>query len=147
MSNNDFLSYQGTISRKNYIINLLILVLLYAFTSLIRFDALLPYIKFQFLYTVLIFLVELFKFVLLISALSVIYRRISDFSNFNTFNTPMKWLFSIFYLFPFIYMCWVRYLFMDIMPKLTFYISLATVYIILPITLILTVVFAFLKSK
>ncbi|MCD7740128.1 MAG: hypothetical protein LUH11_02135, partial [Candidatus Gastranaerophilales bacterium] len=79
-SNNEFFSYQGCISRKNYLVNMLILAALYFCISLVKFENFLPFITYKFLFYILMFFVSLFKFIILMSAISVIYRRISDFS-------------------------------------------------------------------
>ena len=52
-SNNDFFSYQGTINRKDYAINMLIVIALLIGISLVRFDSFAPYIRPEFLYKVL----------------------------------------------------------------------------------------------
>ena len=78
--NNDFLGYHGYINRKNYAINLLILFALFLATNLVNFEKLTQFTNYEFLKTVLSFVVDLFKFVIMMSALSVVYRRIADIS-------------------------------------------------------------------
>ena len=71
-SNKDFFSYQGTINRKDYTINMLIVIALSIGISLVRFDNFVHYIKPEFLYKILMFMVNLFQFVMLMSAISLI---------------------------------------------------------------------------
>lgn len=142
-SNNDFLSYEGRINRKNYIINMLILSALYIGVSFIRFDVIGNFFTFQIFNTILIYIVELFKFVLIIAIMSVIYRRIADFSSLND---NMKKMFFILFFFPFLYLNWGNYL-LNFIPVLTNLLNILTVFILLPAAIISSIVFAFLKSK
>ncbi len=146
--NNDFFSYQGTISRKNYIINMLIITALFICINFVRFETFLPFIRPEFLYKILIFMVEFFKFVLLMSAISVIYRRIADFSNSksNTFKENMKKLFSILFVFPFLYDFCIRY-FIDFIPFLQHMLDIAVNIIIIPIGIIALIIFCFIKGN
>ena len=141
--NTNFLSFEGKIGRKNYIINLLILISLFIGIFLIKFDNYIEFFRYKFLYTILIFTVDILKFAIIISILSVIYRRIADFSEVKN---KMKSIFFIFYLFPVMYIYWGHYL-LDFIPPLIYLLDLITYMIILPITLILTVIFSFLRSK
>ena len=79
-SNNNFFSYQGTINRKNYIIDTIIIIFLYGLLSLVKFENFKPFISFELIYSILLFVVGMFKFVLIFSFLSLVYRRIADFS-------------------------------------------------------------------
>ena len=100
-SNTDFFSYQGTINRKDYTINMLIVIAMLIGISLVRFDSFAPYIRPEFLYKVLMFMVNLFQFVMLMSAISLVYRRIADFSilKSTTFIVWMKKIFFILFVF------------------------------------------------
>ncbi len=142
-SNNEFFSYQGTINRKNYIINGIILILLFVITSLIRFENFEPYIKYKIIYKILIWVVEFFKFVLITSLLSVIYRRIADFSGGN--EKIIKIIFMIFFLYPFITYYFGYFLFSSIPQILN--IMVLSLIGILPVSIILAIIFAFIKSK
>lgn len=146
--NNDFFSYQGTISRKNYIINLIILAALFICMSFVKFETFLPYIKPEFLYKILIFMAEFFKFVLLMSAISVIYRRIADFSNSksNIFKENIQKLFVILFVFPFLYDFCIRY-FIDFIPYLQGILDIAVNLILIPIGIIALVIFGFIKGN
>lgn len=141
--NNDFLNYKGKINRKNYIINMLILLALYSAVILVNFNSLKQFITYDFLFTVLMFVIELFKFVLMVAIISVIYRRIADFSEFNE---NMKKIFFIFFFFPFLYLNWGHYL-LDFIPPLVYILDILTFFIILPVALVLTIVYAFLKGR
>ena len=142
-NNSDFLSYQGRISRKNYIINVLILSVLYVLINLVNFSAFTQFFSFEIFSTVLNFLVEFLKFVLIVSLISVVYRRINDFSNFDGL---VKNIFVIFYFIPFLYLSFGHYM-LDFMPAVLKILDLATFFILLPGALIATIVFAFIKSK
>lgn len=145
--NNDFFSYQGTISRKNYIINMLILISLYVLISLVRFDILEQYVTFKFLFTILIFFVSLFKFVILMSSLSLIYRRIADFS-FNksyTFISNMKKLFVVFFVFPLLYIYCIR-VFIGTIPVITPIFDYSMI-ILIPLGFIFALILSFIKRS
>lgn len=142
-SNNDFLNFEGRISRKNYIINMLILSALYIGVSFIRFDVIEKFFTFQVFNTVLDFIVGLLKFAIIIAIMSVIYRRIADFSSLND---NMKKMFFILFLFPFLYLNWGNYL-LNFIPPLTQLLDILTIFFLLPAAIISSVVFAFLKSK
>ena len=131
-SNNDFFSYQGTISRKNYIINMLILSAIYIGLSFIHFENFSDFIRYKILLTILIFMADLLKFVVLFSALSVIYRRIADFSVYKsyTFNLIMRRLFVFLYVLPVLYIFCIRY-FLDIMPFLINILDIIIFFIVL----------------
>ena len=142
-NNSDFLSYRGRISRKNYIINVLILLTLYILTSLVNFNAFAQFFSFEFFNTILTFLVEFFKFVLVVSLISVVYRRINDCTNFDGI---VKNVFVIFYFIPFLYLSFGHYM-LDFMPGILRILDLETFFILLPGAVIATIVFAIIKSK
>ena len=81
-SNNSFYSWEGTINRKDYVINMLILIALFFALNLVRFDIL---AQNKILYTILMFIIGFLKFIFIMSVLSVIYRRIAD-----TFLYPLE---------------------------------------------------------
>ncbi len=147
-SNNDFFSYQGSISRKNYIINMLILSAIYIGLSFIHFENFSDFIRYKILLTILIFMADLLKFVVLLSALSVIYRRIADFSVYKSykFNLIMRRVFVFLYVLPVLYIFCIRY-FLDIMPFLINILDIIVFFIVLPIAFISSVVFCFIKSN
>ena len=146
--NNNFFSYQGTINRKNYVINMLIVVALLIGIYFLRFDNFASYIRPEFLYTILIFMVNLFQFVMLMSAISLIYRRIADFSDTKsiTFNNCMKNFFFFLFIFPILYLFCIRY-FIDIIPTIRNIIDLIVIFIIVPIGIISSIILAFIKGS
>lgn len=146
--NNDFFSYQGTIGRKNYIINTLILVALYIGISLINFERFEEFFTFKLLYSILIFIVGLFKFIIIMSVVSIIYRRISDisYSKSLTFDTVMKRIFVILYVFPLLYFLCIRY-FIDIIPIALNILDFVTLFILLPLSTIFAIIISFIKGR
>ena len=146
--NNDFFSYQGKISRKDYVINMLIVVSLLIGISFVRFDSFAPYIRPEFLYKILLFMVNLFQFVMLMSAISLVYRRIADFSDTKsiTFNNCMKNFFFFLFIFPILYLFCIRY-FIDIIPIIRNVIDLIVIFIIVPIGIISSIILAFIKGS
>ncbi len=147
-SNNDFFSYNGTISRKNYLINMLILIALYVGCSFIRFENFEPFIPVKFLFSVLLFMVGLFKFVILMSALSVIYRRIADFSRSKSYNfiINMKRIFVFIFIFPVLYLFCLRYFF-DIIPFIINILDTFVIFVLIPLAFIASIIFCFIKGK
>ncbi len=142
-SNNDFYSFQGSINRKNYIINMLILIILCILVHFLNFDYLKTITKYELLYNTLIWIISFFKFILLISVLSVVYRRINDFSGFNNI---MKYIFTIFYLYPFL-LWFFRYQIIQFFPNFILNALIISFLIIIPFSIISSIIFAFIKSK
>lgn len=147
-SNNDFFSYQGTIGRKNYAINMLILLALVVGLSLIKVETFAPYITYNFLYTVLAFMISMLKFVAIMAMLSVVYRRIADFSRNKpeSFKILMNRTFVILFAFPILYDFCIRF-FIDIIPALQSILDLITIFILYPLALIAAIIFGFIKNK
>ena len=146
--NNDFFSYNGVIGRKNYTINMLILFGLYIALNFVKFETFTQFTNVKFILPVLIFMVSLFKFVILMSSLSVIYRRIADISAFRSynFNLSTKRIFVLLYVFPVLYLFCIRY-FLDIMPFLITTLDFTVLYILFPLGLIGIILFCFIKAK
>ncbi len=146
--NNDFFSYNGVIGRKNYIINMLILFALYFALFFVRFETFTQFTNIKFILPVLMFMVSLFKFVILMSALSVIYRRIADISLFRSyaFNLAMKRIFVLIYVFPILYLFCLRY-FLDIIPFIITALDFTVLYMLFPLGIIGIIIFSFVKSK
>lgn len=147
-SNKEFFSYQGTINRKDYIINMLILIALYTGISFINFESFAPYISYKILLNILIFMASLFKFVILFSGLSVIFRRIADFSLYKSykFNLTMKRIFVFLYVLPVLYLFCIRY-FLDITPALANILDIIVIFVIIPLACITSVIFCFIKGN
>ena len=146
--NNDFLGYHGYINRKNYAINLLILFALFVATTLVNFEKLTQFTNYEFLKVVLTFVVDLFKFVIMISALSVVFRRIADISKKRpaSFFENLKKAYGILYVFPIFYLYCFRY-FLDIIPQLTTILNILTIMILLPLSIISTIILCFIKGE
>lgn len=146
--NNDFFSYNGVIGRKNYIINMLILTGLYFGLFFIRFETFTQYTNIKFLLPVLIFMVSLLRFVILMSALSVVYRRIADISAFRSynFNLAMKRIFVLLFVFPVLYLFCIRYL-LDIVPFIVNTLDFTVFFILLPLSILSSFIFCFIRAK
>lgn len=146
--NNDLFSYQGTINRKNYIINILIVLALFIGISLVHFENFAEYVNPKFLYSILLFMVDLFKFVILISAISLVYRRIADFSNLKSikYNVVVKKIFFILFVFPVIYIFCLRF-FVDIIPIMRNFLDLFVFFILIPLSIFTTIILAFIKGN
>lgn len=141
-SNSSYLSFEGIINRKDYTINMLILLGIFIGVNLINFNYLQTFFRYEFLYTIFVFIVEMLKFIVMIAIISTVYRRISDFTDFND---NWKRIFFIFYFFPFLYLNWGNLL--NFIPFLIKVLDIVTLFIILPVAFISSIIFAFIKSK
>ena len=143
-SNSAFLSWEGTIGRKDYVINMLILIGMLIAISLVNFNVIAPQ---KFLNTILIFLVNFLQFVLVISVLSVVYRRIADFSTGRSFKFAkiMKIIFAVLFLFPLFYFFLINYLLPPI-PIISECLYMLSLFAIIG-GIIASIIFCFLKSK
>ena len=148
--NNEFFGWQGTISRKDYIINLLIVFVLYIALTFLNFRIFEPYVPVKFLLTILEYLVEIFKIVLLMCGLSIIYRRITDFSGRKPYNfqLKMKRLFVFLYVIPTLYLLCIRYFFemISVFIPIIGFMDVVMLFIILPLSFISAIVFSFIKG-
>ena len=146
--NNDFLGYHGYINRKNYAINLLILFALFFATTLVDFERLTQFTSYKLLKIVLSFVVDLFKFIIMISALSVVYRRIADISKKRpiTFFEKLKKAYGFLFVFPVFYLYCFRY-FLDIIPLLTGILNIFTIFILIPLAIVSTIILCFIKGE
>ena len=143
-SNNAFLSWEGTINRKDYVINMLIMLTLFFGIFFIRFDVLAPQ---KILYLILTYMVSFLQFIILISILSVIYRRINDFSIGRSydFRNKMNTVFGVLFVFPVLYFYIFAYFLSFLQSLISILNILACIAIIIGI--VAAVVFAFIKSK
>jgi len=146
--NNDFFGWDGFIARKNYAVNLLIVLGLFAGLSLINFNAFEPYIPFKFLLTALIFTADLLRLVLVMCALSLVYRRIADFTVYKSYKiqSAAKNIFIIVYVLPVLYILCARY-FLSFAPAAVKILDLITFFVFIPSGLLCAVIFAFIKGK
>ncbi len=145
--NNNFFGYNGYINRKNYTINMLILFALYVSTLLVNFETFVQFTNYKFLLTILLFLVNFFQFIILISSISVIYRRIADISRSRSidFFKNAKRIFATTFVFPILYFYCLRP-FLSFMPIIQL-IDLITVLILLPFGIIILITLCFLKGN
>jgi uncharacterized membrane protein YhaH (DUF805 family) len=146
--NNDFFGWYGTINRKNYTINILILVTLFILLSVTNYQTFVQYTNFKFVQFILDLVIELFKFIILISALSIVYRRIADFTlnKSQKFKSIMQKLFGIIFVAPILYLYCLKD-FLNFIPILTYILNIITIYVLLPICLLSTLVLCFIKEK
>ncbi len=146
--NNEFFSYNGYINRKNYAINMLILLALYIATSMVNFKSFTQFTNYRFLQDILLFFVDFFKFVIMISALSVIYRRIADISKKHSENyfENAKKVFALLFVFPILYIFCLQY-FLDIIPVLTIFLNKLTILVLIPLGLLVAFILSFIKGE
>lgn len=103
-----FFSYEGRIGRKNHFINMVILILLYIGLTLIKPDGLTAKTDLKFLNTILYFMIDLMKFLTVMSCFTLLYRRINDICTNRTqkFCSIMRKIYTVIYVIPlFIYFC------------------------------------------
>lgn len=142
-SNSSFFSWEGTISRKDYAINMAISVISVTALYFTRFSAL---VSQQILYNILMFLVQFLQFVLIMSILSLIYRRIADFElKFShKIQTILRYLFFILCIFPVVYIFLLSY-FLNFMPIITSILGILSIFAAL-LGIIYAIIIGFIKS-
>lgn len=142
-----FFSYEGTINRKDYAINMLILISLFIGLSLIRPEAFVLHTSLKFLAIILSFLISMLKFVTGFSILSQIYRRNKDIAYNKSEKTRniLNKLFIFIYAVPIILYYSISILFGGLLPLIA---NLAPfiITIMFPIMLIYAIVIGFIKS-
>ncbi len=145
--NNNYFSYQGRIKRKNYAINMGILTALFLVLSFIRFENLSQFITYKALYTILIFMVNLLKFVIIMSMISIVYRRFEDISYNKSyeFKQNMRRLYIFIFVLPIIYIFCIRY-FIDIIPLIQNILDLAASLVFIPLEIITSLIITFIKG-
>jgi uncharacterized membrane protein YhaH (DUF805 family) len=145
-NNSIFFSYEGSIGRKNYIINLLILFFLYIGLTLIRVDVLTSKTNIKIIGIILWFLVEMLKFIAIMSSYTLVYRRIKDIciNRSIKFCSIIKKIYIIVYIIPlFIYFC--APIILDIYPNILNTVNLVLLFIITPITIISSIILGVIK--
>ena len=143
--NNNFFSYEGTINRKNYTINMLIIITLCACLQFVDFSFYFSFTKLTFLYGIFEFLVILFKYVLMFCAISVVYRRITDITCNSSAKTKdiAKKIFTCVYIVPLLLYFLGGILFQQgIIMNL---IILVVFFLFLPISAITSILLCFIK--
>ena len=145
--NNDFFGWRGSIARKNYIINLLILTALYFSISLFNFQVFEELVPYKFIYTILIYSAEILKIVIVMSIISLIYRRIEDFSASKSvnFRSVMRKLFIFLYFLPVLYIYAARPL-LYLMPAFIQAADYAVFFGLIPAAFVCAVIFCFIKG-
>ena len=141
--NNNFYGYNGLINRKNYAINIFILIALYFSLSLVKWESFFQFTTYKFLFTILIYIIFCLKFIFIMCSMSLIYRRISDiFANKSLKHFEIAKKFFIFlFVIPILY--W--FCFKDL---LGFYLlNLFCFFIIFPIDIIISIILCFIKGK
>lgn len=143
--NTNFFGWEGLIGQKDYAINIFILIALVFLLQFLNFDVL--FSGHPILNNILVFLAQFLQFVFMISILSVVYRRIRDF----TIDRPViykkvyKVIFCAFFLIPFLYFSLFLY-FLDFIPILTQIVSLICAFLGI-MGFIASVLFCFFKGK
>lgn len=145
-SNNDFFGYTGTINRKNYAINMTILVLLLIGLSFLNLQSFNDFIPIKFLLSILSFLVSFAQFVIFFSILSLVYRRLADICKSKSYKTAeiIRKLFILLFALPVIYVICIR-MFLPNIPFLTNILDVSVYFILLPLCLIASIVISFIK--
>lgn len=140
--NNSFYGYNGYINRKNYAINLFILVALYVSTNLVNWNSFTQFTSHKFLSDVLLYIILCFQFIMVLCLLSVVYRRISDIIKNKAEKTKdnAKTLFIVLYVIPVLY-------FLALRQFINFYILDIFVLLLILISIISSIVLCFIKSK
>jgi uncharacterized membrane protein YhaH (DUF805 family) len=143
--NNNFFSWEGLIGQKDYAINMAILFVVVFLLQFINFKVLFG--EQNFLVGILDFLAQFLQFVFVISILSVVYRRINDF----TVDRPLiykkvyKVIFIALFLFPVLYFYIFAY-FLDFIPILVKLLNIVCLFTAI-LGFIASVVFCFIKGK
>lgn len=103
--NNNFLSYEGKIDRKNYAINMSIIIALACLLFYTDFSVIFRYSRIPLLYDVFTFMLGFASLIMFCCVLSIVYRRITDISDNRSekFKKIMTTLYAIFLCIPFAY--------------------------------------------
>ena len=140
--NNSFYGYNGYINRKNYAINLFILVALYVSALFVNWNSFFQYTPYKFLLNILLYLVFFFQFMIAISALSLVYRRLADITkNIQEEKQQLvKQFFAVIYVFPFLYLFCLK-------SFLNFYILDIISLLLFGVSALFTIILCFIKGK
>ena len=144
--NNNFFGYYGYIGRKNYIINSVILAVMFVVLHFVNFPSLMQYSNMSFLNYVLEFIIGCFKFITIFSFISLAYRRLEHITagKSNNLALILKRIYGILYVYPILAYCLGPFL--DFIPGLNIA-MLWSIIIILPFTLLFTIVISFIKGN
>ena len=128
---------------------MLILLAIFVGINFIHWERFEQFITYKLLYTALVYTIQIIQFISLMAIISVIYRRIADFSKNkpNAFKKNMEKLFIILFVIPLLYtVC--SGIFIDIIPiTLTNIINFTIIFILFPIQMLVSIAFCFPKRK
>lgn len=146
--NTDFFSYNGEINRKDYAINMLILIGLFFALSLINPENFIINPSLKIIAIIMAFVISLTKFVICFSSLSLIYRRIKDITYNKSITTKNIFhkLFIFIYVVPILSFYIIAFLFADILPFLMG-LMLLLIKIAFPIMIIFAIIISFFKGR
>lgn len=146
LSNNNFYSFEGTINRKNYTINMSIIITLCACLHFADFSFYFSFTNLKFLYGIFEFLIEIFKLILMYCAISVVYRRFSDITWNSSQKTKgnAKKIFTVIYIIPILLYFLGGILFQEgLFQQISI---LILIFFFLPISLITSIILCFIKQ-
>lgn len=143
-----FFSYDGVINRKDYAINMLILIGLFFALSLFKPELFVINTSLKFLATILALVISLLKFVAGFSMLSQIYRRNKDIGYNKSQRTKniLDKLFIFIYAVPIILFYSITFLFSGLIPIMDVIASFL-ILIMGPIMILYAIIIAFIKSR
>lgn len=146
--NTAFFSYEGQINRKDYAINMLILIGLLIALSLIKPEAFVMHTSLKFLAGILSFIIGLVRFVAMFSILSLIYRRINDVTHkkFPNKNSLLHKIFIGIYIVPIILYFIISFLIGGSIPAISYLFGYLII-ILLPIMAIFAIIISFIKGN
>jgi len=145
-TNNDFFGYTGTINRKNYVINMAILLTVFFGLSFINFSWFEQITAVGFLVSILAFIISCVKFVAIFAMLSLVYRRLADISKNKSykFALNMKRLFVLIFVFPVVYFTCIQ-MFIYQIPLISNILSLLSLFILAPAAIISAAAISIIK--
>lgn len=141
-NNNNFYGYSGYINRKNYTVNLFILVALYISIMLVNWNSFTQYTPYKFLSELLMHIAFCFQIIIVFCSLSVVYRRIADITKNKTENIKngFKTLFIVLYVIPIIY-------FLGLRPILNFSLFDLAFLLLSFVSIIFAIILCFIKGN
>lgn len=140
--NNNFLSYTGKIDRKNYAINMSILIVLACLLFYTDFSIIFKYSQISMLYEIFTFILGFAYVIIFGCVLSVVYRRVVDISENRSkkFKDIMTTLYAIFLCIPF------AYYFLEGILNIPL-LSMIIYFGLYPLSLIFCIIIGFVKHK
>ena len=146
--NTAFFSYEGQINRKDYAINMLILIGLFIALSLIKPEVFVLHTSLKFLAVILSFAISLVRFVVSFSILSQIYRRINDITRKNSYKNDTIWhkFFIGIYIVPIILYFIIGFLIGNTIPIISSILD-GYLLIMMPLMIIYAIILGFVKGQ